>query len=442
MTTGDDTNLRELLRSLDRRLRPEDVADLVLNQLRPSLTAAEATTIGRAARHALARRPGAYTSMMLDFARPVGMQSQMRTAVALFPTVAAPPEPDQDDPEAVLAYLSQAEQLIGKTVGRNDFKADRLNTAEREAAGLDLSRRQYNKRFRLATRIEAKCARVRRLLDQRALTLISKSRLASELSWEEFSADVNAACFVAYYAARCSLRSEFTIEGQTRPYDEVADALFRRCVENGRTTNWFAVAHVFPDRRVLAHLTDEQQGFLLARWHGVLVRLSGYLRELYSRDGLDRRTMIVRKGNDSSTWNVMAGAWNRARESWIAFLSAMGMEEVVERMCPGKVLRLMAADVARWHRATGGGLAPDTAVWAELPLPWDVLAGDAACTREQVEACCRRHRVDPAKGGWTVARSGPRVEAFGPTPELVHGVTVGHPGLALVLRKLGWFSGK
>ena len=50
----------------------------------------------------------------------------------------------------------------------------------------------------------------------------------------------------------------------------------------------------------------------------------------------------------------------------MALLYALDMDEVLDQMCPGKVLRLMAADVAFWHRAVGGGLEPDTAVWAEL----------------------------------------------------------------------------
>src|SRR3712207_3836614 len=110
--------------------------------------------------------------MMLDFARPAGLRRLMEAARALLPAAAAPPEPAFDDPAAVLAYLTRAEQLIGKAGGHNDFKAGRLNSDQRAAAGLgELSRRQYNKRFRLAARMEAKCARVRRLLDHRALTL-------------------------------------------------------------------------------------------------------------------------------------------------------------------------------------------------------------------------------------------------------------------------------
>jgi hypothetical protein len=437
----DDTPLRQMFHGLDRRYRPEDVADLVLRELRDALPHRDRQVINKVARRALVRT-GSFSSMTQDFHRPVGMAAQMAVARRLFAGVAAPAAVGfDDDPDAVLEYLSRAERLIGKSVGANSFLKDRLNRVHREIEGVDWSKRQYNKRFRLATRMEAKCDRLRRLIQARGLTLVSKSRLTSRLSWEEFSADRDAACFVAYYAARCSLRSEFTIDVQQRPYDEVADLLLRRCRQSG-WTNWWAIAHAFPEKAVLARLDGERKGTLLARWFAVLEQLSAYLRDLWQANRFDRRTMIVRRGNDSSTWNVMAGAWNKARESWFALLDAMEMRDVTDAMCPGKVLRLMAADVAAWHRMAGGRPSDDTPVWAELPLPWEVLSGAATCTRADVEACCARHGVDPVKSGWTAARSGPRVATFRPTPELVHGVTVGQPGLALTLRKLGFFSGK
>jgi hypothetical protein len=123
-------------------------------------------------------------------------------------------------------------------------------------------------------------------------------------------------------------------------------------------------------------------------------------------------------------------------------MEAMGMDAVISALCPGKTLRLMAADVAAWHRRSGGGLDADTFVWNELPLPWEVISGHAQCTRVQVETVCRKHGLDPAKSGWIAARTGPMPQQFSPTPELVHGVTVAHPGLATILRKMGVFSGK
>lgn len=137
----------------------------------------------------------------------------------------------------------------------------------------------------------------------------------------------------------------------------------------------------------------------------------------------------------------MAGAWNKARDNWINLLYALGLEFVLEEVCPGKVLRLMAADVVAWHRSAGQTLDPNTQVWATLPLPWEVLAGTATCTEDLVTAACRNAGLDPVKSGWVAPRLH-HVATFRPTPELVHGVSVGSPYLARILRQRGAFSGK
>jgi hypothetical protein len=236
-----------------------------------------------------------------------------------------------------------------------------------------------------------------------------------------------------------SLRSEFTCGPQTRAFDEVAEALLEHC-EGSRSTAWLCIAHVMQDRRVVRRLTEEERGILLGASFDVLGDAAALLRETWHKSRFDLRTMIVRRGCDSSTWNEVAGAWNRAREAWIALLHALGMERLLDRMLPGKVMRLMAADVAAWHRLRGGTTHPDTAVWAELPPPWEVLSGTAVCPRQLVEQACARHGV--AVEGWTGPRADREAVAFRPTPELVHGVTVASPQLALALRRLGVFSGK
>ena len=131
-----------------------------------------------------------------------------------------------------------------------------------------------------------------------------------------------------------------------------------------------------------------------------------------------------------------------ARDHWIALVQSMQMDTLLDEMCLGKVMRLMAADVVFWHFRTGGKLDPDTAVWSVLPLPWEVLAGEAICTRDTVEQACRKYKVDPVKSGWAAARPRTTVAVYRPTPELVHGVTVANPYLATVLRNSGVFSGK
>lgn len=156
---------------------------------------------------------------------------------------------------------------------------------------------------------------------------------------------------------------------------------------------------------------------------------------------LDLKSLVVRRGNDSSAWNEAAGAFNKGRDGWINTLYALGMSEVLERFAPGKALRLMAADVVFMHRHFGsGGLEPDTAVWNDLPLPWEVVLGRAQCTRYNIESACRRHGVKSGSKGWISPRP-KTVAEFTPTPELVHGVSVGSPHLAFILRRCGYFSG-
>ena len=102
----------------------------------------------------------------------------------------------------------------------------------------------------------------------------------------------------------------------------------------------------------------------------------------------------------------------------------------------------MAADVAAWHRMEGATVHDDTPVWAALPKPWDVLAGRTGCSRSDIESACRRYGISTEKTGWSAPRPRIAVDAWRPTPESVHGVVVGHPALALFLRKVGAFSGK
>jgi hypothetical protein len=133
-------------------------------------------------------------------------------------------------------------------------------------------------------------------------------------------------------------------------------------------------------------------------------------------------------------WPHRRTAADKLREGWFALMYDLGMLDAIEQMCPGKVLRLMAADVAWWHRLSGGGLHQDTSVWRELPRPWDVLAGHAACPRSLVESVCDKFGLDPIKSGWSAPKPDRTIERFTPTPELVHGVAVASPILAAVFR--------
>jgi hypothetical protein len=459
-------DLTALYQTLTQRRRPEDVAELLVPLLQYKLTLDEQNTLAKAAAGSLRRSAWQFSSMLAEFAPPVGADKQARKAAellgyALPEAVGTPAGPDYADPEQVAQLLRELNPRLAKAVGRHDYQADRLNRATRQAAGLgELSRRRYNKQFRALRHLEAKLQRLVAGYQQRGLRMTSKSGFAHELTYAEFATDLFSAAFIAYFTARSNLRSEFTIAGQQRAYDEVADMLFRRCREGQprpfawrsllapapspvppATTNWWAIAQVFPTQDVLGQLTDKQKGQLLGRWTALLSELASHLQHIWEANTFRRDTMVVKKGDDSSNWNIAAGAWNKARDNWISLLYALGMEFVLEDKCPGKVLRLMAADVVWWHQQTGGQLDPNTTVWATLPLPWEVLADAAPCTRSMVEAACQQAQLDPVKSGWLAPRE-QAVVAFRPTPELVHGVSVSSPYLAGLLRKNKVYSGK
>jgi hypothetical protein len=241
---------------------------------------------------------------------------------------------------------------------------------------------------------------------------------------------------LTYMAAKLNVRSLFTWGKQPRAYDDVADMLFRQL---GPSANWLAIAYVHPDTAVIEKLSEEAKGRLLGVWFDVMHTAAKILGREAAKGGVDLTGLVVRRGNDSSTWNEAAGAFNKARDGWINTLYAIGASDVLNRFAPPKGLRLMAADVVYMHRSYGsGGLEPDTKVWGELPKLWDVMTGKATCTRMDIEAACTRHGVEGK--GWIAPRE-KHVAAFRPTPDLVHGVVVSSPALAEALYRCGAFSG-
>ncbi|MGW0984350.1 hypothetical protein ACWD33_26450 [Streptomyces xiamenensis] len=443
-TVGD--LLRDLHASLTLRKRPEDVAQLIQDLHAAQGTVLDPATeaaLAKAAEHSLRHVWHGYTSMAEEFTRPIGAQRQLARAAALFTSVPELPQSAGEDPALIEAVIRRAGEEIGRSYGQHNTGHDRLDRTGRAAAGLgEISKRQYNKRFRLLRRMEAKLARLVHEQHLREAAMTGKGAFAHALPFELFATDIDSAAFIAYLTARGYMRSVFTNGRQRQVYDEVAEALFQRLRDAPERTCWYAVAHTYPTAEVLARVSDRDLTRLLARWNRCLHQTAGLLEEVWERQPPARHTMIVRRGDDSSTWNLAAQAWNTARAHWLALLTELGQEEILDRVCPGKVPRLMAGDVAYWHRAGGGGLHPDTAVWAELPLPWEVLRGERACPRSRVEAACARHGVDPVAGAWTAPRPAAEAVSFRRTPELVHGVAVADPLMAGVLRSAGVFSGK
>ncbi|SFR21301.1 hypothetical protein SAMN04488564_105549 [Lentzea waywayandensis] len=427
--------LDRLYRSLDARMRPEDVATLV-REAQPSLTEAEHRVIGEVALHA--RRWHGFSGMSDDYARPVGAARQVAATRVVFGVDGAV---DADDPLSVLEFASLVGAEIAWDPDRTDFLSDRLNRDERAAAGIGLSKRQYNRRFRMLRRLSAKADRLDRVIVTRDVTLLAAAGFVGTIDRDRFRADVNAACFIAYYTARRKLRRRFTLLGRDNAFDQVAAALLRRC-RLAAGTDWAMIALAHPTEEVLGHLTPEQLGNQIGRWSAATRSAAAVLGDLWQENDFEQANMVVRRGHDSSTWNTFARAYNAARAGWISSLHAAGAADLLADAWPGKAMRLMAADLAWWHRDTGGDLHSDTDVWAALPLPWEVLDGTATCTRGDVERACRSFDMDPARSGWSAPRAHGATARFRPTPELVHGVAVADPVWGMALRRAGVYSGK
>lgn len=433
------TIIEQLYQTLDQRRRPEDVAEMIVELMKGQLAIHELATLSKAANRSLKNSVYGYTSMLETFGKAVGAEKQIKKAIEIFRI--SEKESSYHTADGIETFLNEVSPLIHKDVGQNDFRSDRLNKDLRKLAGLDISKRNYNKKWRLLKRIEIRLQKFIHESKKLELQKIAKHGLTHTIGFEEFSRDLNAACFIAYFNARSNLRSVFTNQSQDRPFDEICEMLFNRCKQSPDTTNWSAISYSYSDKEVLQHLTDEQKGKLLGKWTLILEEVAAFLEVLWNDNDIYRKTMAVKKGNDSTTWNNTAGAWNKARDNWMNLIYALGMEFILDEVCFGKVMRLMAADVIAWHLSTGGKIDPNTEVWNIVPLPWEVFQEKAFCNKEMIVNACKKSGVDPEKSGWIAPRPH-GVSQYRPTPELVHGVTVSNPFLAKILRQNKYFSGK
>lgn len=451
------TTIEQLYQTVKERRRPEDVAEMIIELTKDSLTTKERLLLEKAAKGSLARNIFGYTSMLQEFVEAKGAGKQITKAIEIF-KLNNQNKSDYNNQKDIEDFINFVSPIIHKTAGKNDFKVDRLNKSQRKESGLDLSKRNYNKKWRLLTRIENKLLKFIRENKKIEFQKIAKHGLAHSLDFSNFSSDINTACFIAYYNSRCNLRSVFTNQSQDRPFDEISEMLLNRCkgeeakffsffrkakteTETPNNTNWWAISHIYTSQEVLLNLTDEQKGILLGKWTTILQNIAELLDEVWSVSNINRETMVVKRGNDSTTWNNTAGAWNKARDNWMNLIYSLGLEYILEEICFGKVLRLMAADVVAWHYSTGGKLDPNTDVWNKIPLPWEVFQNKTECNKELVIKYCKQAGLDPEKSGWIAPRIH-GVAEFKPTPELVHGVTISNPFLATVLKRHRYFSGK
>jgi hypothetical protein len=449
------TTIRQLFDTLNERKRPEDVAEMVMELTKDNLTTKELVILEKATKGSLSKSWNGYTSMLQTFAKAKGAEKQVNKAFEIF-GLQNIEKLDYNVYENIEKCLIEISAILNKPVGQNNFKTDRLNKIQRKENGLDLSKRNYNKKWRILKRLEQKLLTLARENRKNEFQLIAKHGLVHHLDFETFSSDLNTACFIAYYNSRCNLRSVFTNQSQERPFDGISEMLLNRCKgEQGKfydflrkpkeekvnTTNWLAISFIYTRQDILSNLTDEQKGNLLGKWTTILQDIANLLSEVWNYSNINRETMVVKRGNDSTTWNNTAGAWNKARDNWMNLIYSLGLDYILEEVCFGKVLRLMAADVVAWHLSTGGKLDQNTNVWNKLPLPWEVFESREFCNKEMVVKYCKEAGIDAEKSGWIASRVH-GVAEFKPTPELVHGVIVSNPFLATVLKRHRYFSGK
>ncbi|MGI5176250.1 hypothetical protein ACQEVZ_07985 [Dactylosporangium sp. CA-152071] len=317
---------------------------------------------------------------------------------------------------------------------------DRMAAATRRELLPGVSVRTYRRAVRAVLHLQQRTEVLGAERDREASVAFGKARLAYLVTEEDFVACPATAAFTAYYVARLNMRTLFTSGRQARPMDTLAEQLLAAALSSPACRPW-VLASVLTRWSVLDRLDDTQCGRLMGLYYEQLAASARALRRAYDVRR-DPTHMIMRAGDDSSTWNSASRAFNQARTGWLNLTRGLGYDDVIEASCPGKVPALVAADVAAWHRLEGRDQHADVQVWADLPVPWDVVLGDDSCDADLVRQACRRHGVDPEATGWTQPYRQGMTELPAPARDLVHGVTVSSPLLAGLLRETGVFSGQ
>ncbi len=428
-----DENIIKLHASLTSREQPEWVASTILRAV-PDLTPAERKVIGKAARWA-ERNPW-YGSMMPNgWEQPPSPAPTAAYVQRAFTGISDTAPSDPEDLEAVGAWRDQLVDIIGWTPG----VAGALNRADLHQRDLSISMRRWRRAWHALDVLDGKLRTVRRMQLRARFARSARSGLAATITLQEVQDDPGAAAFCAYIAAKRNLRRGFDVRGRPNSYDEVADVLFKRL---GDSTDWWMVARVHPTAETVERLDQTQRGQLISAYWDDMRAAAELCAQINQDHPINRSSMIVDRGDDSDTWNLAAGAFNTARLRWLTVLEVTGQQALCQVLLPPKLMRLMAADLIYWHSLVGNNSThPDVRVAADLPAAWDVMAGRAECTISDIVAACERHGVDPA-AGWTGPIKPGQLGQFEPTPELVHGIAVGDPILASMLRRAHAFSGK
>src|SRR6218665_3339852 len=236
----EETIIAKLQASFGARETPETVAEWINTGMTDDASRKVRIAAGYVRRASLKRYFG-WTAMSATFREVVAMDRQIDKARELAALFLSRTLPESDDPEELEAIVASFNAMIGKSHGRSSFRDDRLDRKGRAAlGGTGISRRRYTKLFRLAGRLERRLASLRRDQTRRRLILVGKAALAPEVTLEDLGDHLPTAAFVAYYSARMKLRSEFTVDGQQKPFDNLASALLDRCLADPET-RWPAI---------------------------------------------------------------------------------------------------------------------------------------------------------------------------------------------------------
>ena len=437
-------NLRLLHHSVDMRYPPEQVASIILRvglDLSPTTTAA----LRHVARYS-SDRPffGANSFMSQDWKRvstAAPIVASLATDVASMGWDVTPPDPMN---HAKVSHYASA--ILTKLGGAGPY--DRCDLREK-----GWPQRRYNRMRRTARALKRKATRMAFEADVRAFAQLGRAGMATQLPESLWLDQPELGAFIAYIVAKRNVRRTFSLSGKQSIHDEVVEGIFND-LKQRTDVSWTDLALVWPTTEVMHFLTPFDVGVVVARWFAVMNRAAtrlAMLAETFLINGhpLDYDEYIVVAGQDSDTWNLAAQAFNEARAGWIAALDTIDMTGLLESFCPGKVMRLMAGDLARWGRREGTWPHRDTLVARLLPAPWEVVRGNGSCTADQVRAAVGHaeiqltdaHRIEKISG-WVTPRPNASQAAFEPTPELVHGIIITDPLFAQLLRHAGAFSGK
>ena len=77
-------SLEQLYKTLKQRKRSEDVAEMILSVLGNELSFFERRKLEKAAKGSLKNMVLGYTSMLQEFAKPIGAEKQIRKAIEIF----------------------------------------------------------------------------------------------------------------------------------------------------------------------------------------------------------------------------------------------------------------------------------------------------------------------------------------------------------------------